>query len=84
VDLRATLAGRRLQEEKIGRMKRIQDMTVREWSRLLAVTGAIPVVGIISFALIVQEWLLFAIAALAAGGLAVLFLTDDRNTREDS
>ncbi|WP_313815655.1 hypothetical protein [Citricoccus sp.] len=64
-------------------MKKIQDMTVRERSRLVCSIGAAWVLGMFIFALAVQDWILILLAAIAAVSLGVLFFTNECNTRDD-
>ena len=64
-------------------MKRIQDMTVRERSRMVCSVGAALVLAMFIFALAVQDWFLILLAAIAAAGLGLLFFTNERNTRDD-
>ncbi|NUL47479.1 hypothetical protein F7P69_20075 [Cellulosimicrobium funkei] len=64
-------------------MKKIQDMTVRERSRMVCSLGAALVLAMFIFALAVQDWLLILLAAIAAVSLGLLFFTNERNTRDD-
>lgn len=64
-------------------MKRIEDMTVRERSRMLCRLGAAAVLGMFIFALAVQDWLLILLAIIAAVLLGAAFFTSERNTRDD-
>ncbi|GAA1121699.1 hypothetical protein GCM10009670_10170 [Citricoccus alkalitolerans] len=58
-------------------------MTVRERSRLVCSLGAAGVLGMLIFALAVQDWLLILLAAIAAVCLGALLFTNERNTRDD-
>ncbi|WP_298042437.1 hypothetical protein [uncultured Citricoccus sp.] len=64
-------------------MKRLQDMTIRQRSRMVCSIGAAVMLVIFLSGFIFQDWIFFLLGAIGAGGVALLFFSNERNTRDD-